>query len=159
MKCEICEVELTGRQRQFCSDRCRMSYNRQNKGSQDGPGSLEKEKVVCMKPNGSEQIESEQAEANEVEQVAVEPALSESGVVTQVLEFAAECAQHQIEPALPEPGSLQHYLDNPAMYYPRQHPELLNWGKWMDSEELLHAKLKANRIVEPGDWDYIGKGL
>lgn len=52
MKCINCNNELIGKQRQFCGDTCRMSYNRKaNKPEQNNP-------------NKSEQIQSEQPRAN-----------------------------------------------------------------------------------------------
>ncbi len=51
---------------------------------------------------------------------------------------------------------LDDYRTNPARYASRAHPELLNWGKWMNSQQLEQAGLKANRVSIPGDWDYVG---
>ncbi len=55
MKCmnEDCTVELTGRQKTYCSDKCRMGYKRANKRLQDRVQS-----TIVAEP---EQVESEQA--------------------------------------------------------------------------------------------------
>ncbi len=37
-KCKQCCSALPGRKQAFCSDKCRMAYNRQNKTPQDGSG-------------------------------------------------------------------------------------------------------------------------
>ena len=49
---------------------------------------------------------------------------------------------------------LLHYTANPNMYVERVEPDRLNWGKWMDRDELKQAGFKANRVSIPGDWDY-----
>lgn len=41
-------------------------------------------------------------------------------------------------------------------YRPRREPHLLNWGPWMNSDQLKQAGLKANRVPIPGDADYVG---
>ena len=41
-------------------------------------------------------------------------------------------------------------------YTLRTNAELLNWGPWMNSDELKQAGLKANRVPIPGDFDYKG---
>ena len=51
-------------------------------------------------------------------------------------------------------ASLEHYHANPDQYATRANPELLNWGEPMSLNELGQAKLKANRVTIPGDWDY-----
>lgn len=51
---------------------------------------------------------------------------------------------------------LDDYLSRPEAYATRAHPELLNWGEWMNSTDLEQAGLKANRVTIPGDWDYEG---
>ncbi len=56
MDCKQCGTLLTGRQREFCSDKCRMRHKRQTRTSEDGSGSTNANKVV-VEP---EQIESEQ---------------------------------------------------------------------------------------------------
>ncbi len=55
--------------------------------------------------------------------------------------------------------SLQHYQDNPDLYHPRSEPELLNWGKWMNTEDLKKNGFKANRVPIPGDFDYVGMAV
>jgi hypothetical protein len=52
---------------------------------------------------------------------------------------------------------LQDYYDNPDDYYPRQEPDKLNWGPWMNSSQLQETGYKANRVPIPGDWDYEGR--
>jgi hypothetical protein len=54
----------------------------------------------------------------------------------------------------PEQPSLEHYHANPTMYATRANPHLLNWGQPMSMHALDKAKLKANRVSIPGDWDY-----
>ncbi len=51
-------------------------------------------------------------------------------------------------------ASLEDYHDNPKDYALRGCAELLNWGPWMSESELLAARLSANRVSIPGDWDY-----
>lgn len=52
--------------------------------------------------------------------------------------------------------SYAHYMNNLSKYAIRREPELLNWGPWMNSQQLAMAGLKANRVAVPGDWDYKG---
>lgn len=54
---------------------------------------------------------------------------------------------------------LDHYRTCPDQYAKRVHPELLNWGLWMNRTELEQAGLKANRVSIPGDWDYEGAAI
>ena len=51
-------------------------------------------------------------------------------------------------------ASLEHYHAQPDLYIPRSEPDKLNWGPWMNSDELSRAGLKANRVSIPGDWDH-----
>lgn len=55
--------------------------------------------------------------------------------------------------------SLEHYHAHPELYVPRLEPDKLNWGPWMDSDQLAAAGLKANRVSIPGDWDYTGAAV
>lgn len=49
-------------------------------------------------------------------------------------------------------------LIGPEVYYwPRNHPERLNWGEHMTAAQLKDAGLAANRVPIPGDWDYVGR--
>lgn len=43
-----------------------------------------------------------------------------------------------------------------AYYVPRSNPGILNWGEWMDVDELKQNGFKVNRVSIPGDWDYVG---
>ncbi len=43
-----CTQELTGRQRQYCSDRCRKASSRTNKAVEDGSGSTNADKSDIM---------------------------------------------------------------------------------------------------------------
>ncbi len=53
------------------------------------------------------------------------------------------------------PASLGDYLDDHGRKYAtRAEPDKLNWGPWMNSQQLAAAGLKANRVPIPGDWDY-----
>ena len=55
--------------------------------------------------------------------------------------------------------SLAHYRASPDKYVQRAHPERLNWGPWMSTDQLAMANLTANRMTRPGDWDYEGVAL
>ncbi len=55
--------------------------------------------------------------------------------------------------------SYAHYMNNLDKYITRREPKLLNWGPWMDSQQLAEAGLKANRVAIPGDWDYEGAAM
>ena len=52
--------------------------------------------------------------------------------------------------------TLEHYQLNPGKYVPRREPDKMNWGPWMNSQQLAAAGLKGNRVTLPGDWDYVG---
>jgi hypothetical protein len=64
--------------------------------------------------------------------------------------------QSQLDEVFGKTASLEHYQANPDQYAARTNPELLDWGKPMTLNELNKAKLKANRVTIPGDWDYTG---
>lgn len=51
---------------------------------------------------------------------------------------------------------LSHYKENPDKYAPRDKPEKLNWGPWMDLADLTGSPFVANRVPIPGDFDYAG---
>ncbi len=56
--------------------------------------------------------------------------------------------------------SLQHYMDNPDMYYPRRDPQRLNWsGEIFSHSKLIELGLTGNRVSIPGDWDYVGVAI
>ncbi len=46
MKCKQCESTLTGRQREFCSDKCRKQASRTKSGPQDAPQSTNADKMA-----------------------------------------------------------------------------------------------------------------
>ena len=54
MKCK-CGIALTGRQREFCSDKCRMRYKRYSKANEDGSGSPKANKPEQIHPPEPEQ--------------------------------------------------------------------------------------------------------
>lgn len=56
-------------------------------------------------------------------------------------------------------ASLEHYLTCPDQYATRTMPDKINWGPWMNSQQLERAGLKANRVPIPGDWDYEGEAV
>ncbi len=56
----------------------------------------------------------------------------------------------------PADVSLDHYQAHPGLYAHRLAPELLNWGQWLNTDQLKQAGLKANRGSIPGDHDYSG---
>ena len=53
MKCKACETVLTGRQREFCSDKCRKRASRTGPGPEDGSGSTNADRVA-VEPGQSE---------------------------------------------------------------------------------------------------------
>ncbi len=65
------------------------------------------------------------------------------------------CHEPDVTVAAPS-VSYAHYMNNLDKYITRREPKLLNWGPWMDSQQLAEAGLKANRVPIPGDWDYVG---
>lgn len=56
--------------------------------------------------------------------------------------------------AVPLPGTLGDYHNRPSQYVERLEPDKLNWGEWMDTNELKKNGFKSNRVSIPGDWDY-----
>lgn len=66
----------------------------------------------------------------------------------RIVPVAEGCAMVQV--------GLDHYRTCPDQYIPRREPDKLNWGPWMNSQQLEQAGLKANRVSIPGDWDYVG---
>lgn len=54
-------------------------------------------------------------------------------------------------------ASLADYQDEHGRKYAhRVQAVALNWGPWMNSQQLTEAGLVANRMPMPGDWDYEG---
>ena len=128
MKCLNCDNERQGR-RQYCSDKCKVAYNR-NK-NRNAPVTIEPDSVTI-----SEIVTPEEC------LVITKPTSTE---FKQVLADEA----HEFD-------GLQHYRDNPASYAPRANADRLNWGAWMNADQLHTARLTANRVSIPGDWDYDG---
>lgn len=60
MDCKQCNNALTGRQREFCSDKCRMQHNRGSKANEDCSGSTKANAPVAEHPLESEQSKPEQ---------------------------------------------------------------------------------------------------
>lgn len=134
MECRAygCTQALTGRQREFCSDKCRKRASRTQTTPEDGSGSTNADRM------------------------AVEPGQTERGQQSRTRPSIPPpdpgCIRLVVGPA-----SLDDYLDEHGRHYaPRAHPELLNWGDWMTSLQLEQAGLKANRVPIPSDWDYEG---
>lgn len=50
MKCKQCDNALTGRQREYCSDKCRKQASRTKPTHEDGPGSPNADKMVVEHP-------------------------------------------------------------------------------------------------------------
>ena len=44
----------------------------------------------------------------------------------------------------------------PELFAARTNPELLNFGPWLNADQLKVEGLKANRVPIPGDYDYKG---
>ena len=67
MDCINCSSALSGRKQRFCSDKCRMAYNRDNKTPEDAPGSSKPEQTIPEHHAKPEQTEPEQANPNKPE--------------------------------------------------------------------------------------------
>ena len=67
-------------------------------------------------------------------------------------EGVTECDKESVR------ASLEHYWSHPDLYATRTDAESLNWGKYMNSQELKDNGFRANRVSLPGDWDYEGAG-
>ncbi len=117
MECKQCGTVLEGRQREYCSDKCRKRASRTKSTPEDGSQSTNADKT------------------------AVEPGQIERG-------------QPAVCGIIPE-GSREDYTARPYAYAIRAVPDKLNWGPWMNSQQLAEAGLKANRVGIPGDWDYV----
>ena len=127
MNCKQCGIELIGRRKNFCSDKCRMKSNRVK------PEQIKVEHVVVKPEHVIEQFTPKQY-VNCLRQG--EGDYFDSG------EFPA--------------GTLAHYYTNPEMYATRVNPERLNWGGPKSFEEMKILGLIGNRVSIPGDWDYSG---
>lgn len=57
MKCKQCDTVLTGRQREFCSDKCRKRASRTQPGPQIGSGSTNADKVILNYPPNADKPE------------------------------------------------------------------------------------------------------
>ncbi len=133
MDCKQCGTVLEGRQREYCSDKCRKRASRTKPMPEDAPQSTNADTMV------------------------VERGQSERGQPTRT---AGDAEHHDaclcVQAMVAGPGTLEHYLASPDKYIPRREPDKLNWGPWMDSHQLEQAGLKGNRVAIPGDWDYAG---
>ncbi len=135
--CKNCMViELKGRLKEFCSDKCRMQFKRKSNSKP------EQAKV--------EQITTPYRAAR-----APGPQFPIRDELKQVPDLPAGINEEMYGDSL-TPGSLQHYYQYPDKYCPRQEPEKMNWGPWMTTEQLKQAGLRANRTPLPGDWDWEG---
>ena len=152
MKCKRdgCENELQGRQRDFCSDRCRKAQSRTNRTHEDRPGSPNADKVGQIPtpergPLNADTLSRTDVTCSEIVTLKGDPDVTVGGVV-------------RVETTVSERVSIRPpTLIGPEVYYhPRNHPERLNWGEHMTRLELDAAGLKANRVPIPGDWDYHG---
>ncbi len=54
LKCLFCGNQLQGRQKTYCSDRCRKQAERQKKASEDGPGSSNSDTTIPQMPPKSD---------------------------------------------------------------------------------------------------------
>lgn len=55
-------------------------------------------------------------------------------------------------------ASLEDYQGHPEDYARRTNAVILNWGPWLNREQLERSDYIANRVTIPGDWDYSGVG-
>lgn len=133
-KCEICNVECTGR---TCSGACRARLSRRTRT--DEAHAEEQAHAHAAKPEGV---------TSDMPVIPADVNLGKHEDAPRSTNSAPAISEHQ--------AVLDHYYANPDMYISRQEPERLNWGEYMTIAELASAKLKANRVPIPGDHDYVG---
>ncbi len=63
-----------------------------------------------------------------------------------------------VTPTVTRVASLEGYQSHPDDYAKRTNPSVLNWGPWLDADELQKSAYVSNRVTIPGDWDYSGVG-
>ncbi len=150
MKC-VCGNELTGRQREFCSDKCRKRAGRTKLTHEDGLQSTNADSPDTNYPDKSnpDTTRTEPFNVGEASARLEGRPPWDTGAVN-AKPAAGRCSTRCL------PGSHEHYIASPDKYAKRAIPELLNWGPWMSMAALEQAGLKANRVPIPGDWDYAG---
>ncbi len=132
--CKQCGVTVNGKA-VFCSDKCRMRFNRTNKTSQIDPRSSKPNKVAVQHPPKRTESQPEQ------------PTRTKPGMPYDCM----------IPGCDGKVDSQQFYCQNHLEARARRTaPDKLNWGTHMTPDELHKAGLKGNRVPIPGDWDYVG---
>ncbi len=178
MKCkhEPCNNEAKG-QGSYCSKSCRAKQSKRNRAGatiKAQPGQLEAQpsSATFLPVESDLQVYGRKAVRYESDQYDTrpmplnpddQPHSGGRGRYTRqdgtVYQFDSSGTAHEITDQgsqLADISSLEHYQANPDMYIERARPELLNWGKRMNMNELNIAGKKANRVPIPGDWDYEG---
>ncbi len=121
-----CGKELTGRQRRFCSDKCRMAQARTKSDAQEAAQGPNPNTLVVNNPNKAEQIKPEQPKSNKPEQ-AVRPA-----------NFGLSDCDCRMCRSNRNNG----------------YKHTINHGAYKPAPELAEHEL--NRVSLPGDADYTG---
>ena len=143
MKClNDCGKELTGKQRAFCSDKCRMQHKRADKTNEDSSGCVKLEQGIVDNPNKSEAEQTTRTKSNKVsEQAEVEQTRTEIPKIQDTPEFSI--------PNFGQPDChCQHCQTNRA----NGSKHTINHGAYKPAAQLAEHEL--NRITLPGDVAY-----
>ena len=163
MQCKQCGSELTGRQRDFCSGKCAKRASRTKPRPEDAPQSTNADTMAVNHPPNADKPKSDsQSRTSRTQDQSLPMTASEvlarrdgyKGVWPPDPEDDIEPAPSIDGNVLAGKPTLAHYHARPDLYITRREPDKLNWGAWMDSNELSKAGLKANRVAIPGDWDF-----
>lgn len=157
-----CQNELQGRQRDFCSDRCRKAQSRTNKTHEDGSGSTNADKSEQIHTLERGQIESGQLPDEAL--ISAEEAVGYRGLdclgcewevgANRVKHCGPACAgAHQTKPATLTMHERQCQANNQTKSKADQHT--INTGLHKSYDKL--DMNEHNRVSLPGDDGYDGR--
>lgn len=161
MKCKWkdCNNDVQGKA-QYCSGACRVKQSRSTPQVLQGVGYVtvdgkcyNRPSVVCV------EFGTRPEPLDSTDCVVVKNRGRYRRVDGSVYQFDCTGRVREKSPRIPEgpPASLADYNDpNGREYVPRACAELLNWGVPMSAHELEFSSFSTNRVVLPGDWDYVG---
>ena len=81
-----------------------------------------------------------------------------TGTVTEPNDVTVVTEDLDITPTVTRVASFEDYQSHPTDYARRTNASILNWGVWLNREELDKSDYVSNRVTIPGDWDYSGVG-
>ena len=165
MKCLNCGIEFSLKRSsaKYCSGKCKLAYHRKAENVTLNITSETLSPVSVTEPVESESVSVTENAKNPISGESSRQSKNPEFIISdhRNLPFKVECIacsnlskDEKGRACCEEMASLSHYECFGKLYATRTAPEKLNWVPWMSESELSKARLVANRVSIPGDFDY-----